>query len=494
MTHKPDSDALIGTARSWTWRQLDDDTSALANGYLALGMEPGDRIASLMPDDPVTVLHYLACVKAGLTITTIHYRSSGQFIDYVIGETGASALLYLAEREGELDHLNELGRIEQHLIRYGDPERTGSNLEDMLAAGSGDRVPQDLPQQANALVIFTSGSTGTPKGVTHTRDSLGWVIASLQKSHDLRDDDIYLGTSTLSFAVGVMYNLAVLAAGASAIVGRASDLDGVLALLRQRRPTIVFMVSPVCVSFFHHVKATHSDFESVRLFSVAGDKASKMVKDEFHGLTGSAIREAYGMTEIGSAIMMPKGATAEDALGRVAPGYELALRDKAGEILPAGQTGELTVRSKALTTGYWGRPDATAEVMQDGWLYSGDLMAFDDEGFVYFRGRSKQIILHDAVNISPQEVEESLLAHPAVTGAAAVGVLDHLHGENVWAYVSLDPDAPPPTESELIAFSQEQITWRAPEHVIVVATLPTTPVGKLDRTKVKEMARRYHAP
>ena len=492
LTLTPDREALIGPMRSWTWRQLDHATTSLSRNYRQLGLKPGDRIASLLPDDPMTILHYLACLKAGLVITTLHYRSPVPFIDHVLAETEASALVFHAEREAEIKLLSEAGRFRDCMIRYAHPHVEELSLETMIEGPSEELPREDFPPSLDALIIYTSGSTGAPKGVVHTRETLGWIISSLQQSYRLSHGDRYLGTSPTSFSIGTKYNVAVLAAGACAVVGRASDFDEILMLLRRWRPTFFSMVSPTCLRFLNHVQPTAGDFASLRIFAVSGDHASQKLKKAYSTLTGTSLREAFGMTEISAAIITPDRSVPLDAIGTVAAGYELAVRDQDGRILPAHQTGELTFRSKTIMARYWKRPDATAHVIKDGWLYTGDVVFYDEDGFVYFKGRSKQLIVHDAVNISPQEVEEALLEHGAVTGAAVVGSVDPLHGEAVWAFVTVDTAAEPPGERDLIRFAQDRIGWRAPEHVVLVASLPTTPTGKLDRTKVKEMWSDYH--
>ena len=138
--------------------------------------------------------------------------------------------------------------------------------------------------------------------------------------------------------------------------------------------------------------------------------------------------------------------------------------------------------------GYWARPDATAETLVDGWLDTGDLVAADSDGYLWFRGRKKQIIIHDGSNISPQEVEESLLDHPAVEAAGVIGIHDLLHGENVRAYITLKPGVSPPTVAELIKFSRDRVGYKAPSEIIVLKEMPVNATGKFDRVALKNLA------
>jgi long-chain acyl-CoA synthetase len=138
--------------------------------------------------------------------------------------------------------------------------------------------------------------------------------------------------------------------------------------------------------------------------------------------------------------------------------------------------------------GYWNRPDATAETIVDGWLDTGDLVEADADGYLWFRGRKKQIIVHDGSNICPQEVEESLLECPAVASAGVVGIHDLVHGETVRAYVVFRPGVALPSASEVMQFSRARVGYKAPDQIVVLDAMPTNAVGKVDRVALKQMA------
>jgi acyl-CoA synthetase (AMP-forming)/AMP-acid ligase II len=235
--------------------------------------------------------------------------------------------------------------------------------------------------------------------------------------------------------------------------------------------------------------ATKEDFASLRYCATGGDKLPAELEREFEVKAGFRIHETYGMTEIGSATgNPPAGLNKPGSIGPLSPGYELEIRDDDGNELPAKCEGRLWIRSPTTMTGYWNRPDATAEVLVDGWLDTGDVMSVDEDGYLWFAGRKKQIIVHDGSNISPQDVEGALLAHPAVAAAGVVGVHDLAHGENVRAYVTLHGDVATPCASELIAFARERVGYKAPEDIVFLDEMPLSPAGKTDRTALKRMA------
>jgi long-chain acyl-CoA synthetase len=210
---------------------------------------------------------------------------------------------------------------------------------------------------------------------------------------------------------------------------------------------------------------------------------------EFTDLTGFPIDEIYGKSEIGTSnINPPSGVNKIGSIGKLGPGYRGSIRDESGTELPTGAQGRLWIASPCNMIGYWNRPDATEETIKDGWLDTGDVMRADQDGYPWFCGRKKQIIIHDGSNICPQEVEEALLEHDAVASAGVVGIHDLVHGENVRAYLTLKDGAARPTSQELIRFARARVGYKAPEDIVVLEEMPLNATGKVDRVTLKRMA------
>jgi long-chain acyl-CoA synthetase len=194
------------------------------------------------------------------------------------------------------------------------------------------------------------------------------------------------------------------------------------------------------------------------------------------------------MTEIGIPTVNPPGASKIGSVGPIAPGYQVSLRDDNGREVATGADGRLWIKSPGNMVAYWNNPKATAETVIDGWLDTGDVMSADENNYLWFHGRKKQIIIHDGSNICPQEVEAALLEHDAVASAGVVGVQSPLHGENVRAYVTLEAGARRPTMQDLIQFARARVGYKAPEEVIVLDEMPLNATGKVDRVTLKRMA------
>jgi long-chain acyl-CoA synthetase len=492
---RPDADAVVSLERRWTFRELDAASDRLAAAYRGLGLAPGDRIASLMPNRGALLVHYLACMKGHFVAVPLNYRYTPYEMGHALARSTASALLHHVERAPDVAACAEARALPCGTIGYGAEGRApGHHFEALIEAGGpATAVPSRRPE-ASAFILFTSGSTGPAKGVTHSFASLRHVFGSATAGLELTADDIMLPGSSMSHLGGLLFSFAALAAGARVVVARSFDPDEILPLLRGERPTVMCMLPAALFRLVRDGHASHRDFASLRLVRSGSDKVPAELETEFTKLTGLAIDEGYGCTEAGLATLNPpSGRIVPGSIGRPLPGFELSIRDASGREVASGGDGIAWIRGRSLMAGYWDDDDATASVLRDGWLDSGDMMQADADGYLWFRGRKKQIIVHDGSNIFPQEVEDALLLHPDVASAGVIGVHDLLHGENVRAYVVVRPGSAP-TEAALIAFARERIGYKAPEEIEFLDEMPLNPTGKTDRVALKRLAEERHKP
>ncbi|QDU92780.1 class I adenylate-forming enzyme family protein [Lignipirellula cremea] len=486
---KPHALALASARTQMSWSELEDSSTRLAQQYLALGLQPGDRVASLMPNRPALIVHYLACLKAGLTATPLNYRYMPPEIDHALQVSGAVLLLHHAERDADVAACRRSREMPRGVVRYKAADGAGLHFEELLArpAAGGSLPTPDL--NAAAFLYFTSGSTGPPKAVVHTGRTFGYMRAACIQGMEITADDLFLPGTSLSHIGGSLFGLATLAAGGQLIIPRGSEGSEILPLLRQFQPTVLWMLPAALAALVRDHDTLPSDLASIRLCLSGGDKVSAELENTFTALAGYPIDESYGMTEIGmAAINPPSGENRLGSVGTLNPGYEMSLRDAKNVEAPPGSPGRMWIRSCACTPGYWQNPQATAETIVDGWLDTGDLMRADADGYLWFCGRKKQIIVHDGSNICPQEVEEAVAAHPAIATAGVIGVHDPVHGENVRAYVVLEPGAMRPSDADIILFARQRVGYKAPEEIVVLATMPLNAAGKVDRTVLKQRA------
>ena len=497
LERSPDAVALASEVRRITWRELDRLSSALAAGYGTLGLAPGDRVASLMPNRIDLVIHYIACARAGLVATPLNYRYTATEIDHALEVSGAAALLVHAERAADVAASRLAPDLPRGVISYQEQEPAISAHRFEALAAEEPR-PADLPTvdlAAPAAIFFTSGSTGPAKGVTHTFETLAWMCAATADAFGLTPDDVFVPGSSMSHVGSFLWTFATLSAGARVAVVRDLDAHGVLTMLRAERPTVLAMLPAALTALLRDHDVTPEDFASLRICRAGSDKVSVELESEFAHLVGFPIVEGYGMTEVGMATLNPpSGLVKPGSIGRPVGGFAIALRDEAGGEVPTGTTGRVWIKSPTCTVGYWGDPAASAEILEDGWLDSGDLASADEDGYLWFFGRKKQIIVHDGSNISPFEVEGALTEHPAVALAGVVGIHDLVHGENVRAYVTVEAGERRPTANELIAFARARVGYKAPEEVVFLDEMPLNPTGKIDRVGLKRIAEEHLHP
>jgi long-chain acyl-CoA synthetase len=505
----PDEVAIVSTRRALSWRELDRASAALAGGYRRLGLEPGDRLASLMPNRVDLVVHYLACFRAGLIATPLNYRYTAPEIDHALEVSGARALVAHVERAEDVAASDLAAAVELGLIAYRDvePLPTGNDqppgvdggwrhdFAALLGSEPLARTQEEHDPEAPALIFFTSGSTGPSKGVTHSRETLRWMIAGAAGAFELDASDVVLPGSSMSHLGSFLWALATLSVGGKIVVARSIDAHELLPLLREQQPTILAMIPAALSALVHDHDLRPGDFSSLRMCRAGADKVSTELLTEFAATAGFPIVEGYGMTEVGLATLNPpSGEIRQGSIGKPIHGSTIALRDEKGVPIEGGEVGKIWISSPSRMVGYWEAPGATEEVVIEGWLDSGDLARADQDGYLWFFGRKKQVIVHDGSNISPYEVEGALVEHPAVSLAGAVGIHDEVHGENVRAYVTLRDDVEPPSRADLIVFCRERIGYKAPEEIVFLDEMPLNPTGKIDRVGLKRMAEDHLHP
>ncbi len=488
LRRNPGAMALQDLSHAISWADLDRQVEHLARAYHRLGLQRGDRLASLIPNRVELIVHYLAGLRSGLVLTPLNYRYVPPEIDHALTVSGAVALVFHGERLADVQASAAAAQLPLGCHRIDDH----AGFRDLLAASPASGEPSTWPALAaddSCFIYFTSGSTGKPKGVTHSRASFGAVLASLLQASELRAGEEVLAGSSLAHIASSSLTLAALAAGASAAIASSIDSPTVETLLRRQRPAVLLMLPAALFGLLRDQRLLPTDLQSVRLCISGGDKVPHQLQEEFRQASGFGIDECYGMSEIGYATLAPpSGRNKIGSVGRLCPGFSACLRNEDGAEVAVGEQGRLWLQAPSQMVGYWDNPQATADTIRQGWLDTGDEMRIDDDGYLWFCGRRKQIIVHDSSNICPQEVEEALAEHPAVDLVGVVGVQDPVHGENVRAYVTLRPDQNAPSEAELIAFARARVGYKAPEEIRVLPTLPLNTVGKTDRLALRQLA------
>lgn len=482
----PQKTALLFEEERWSYGEIDAVTDRMAAHLIAAGLRPGDRVALLFTNCPQIACSYYACFKAGLTAVPINTRMKGPEMAYVLNHSGARALI------GQADLFRELATVRAALQTLEVCWLTGdcSGLPDIRNFAELQvpvAVPVELPvvsADSFAAILYTSGTTARPKGVVHSHRTLQRQIESFSHSAF----SVFGAVAPLSHFGAFCHLLTTFYVGGTLLIFPKFDP---VAFLRgvERHKATGFWLLPVMFGLLLQVPDPSSyDLSSVEVCNTAGDTLPEQIRERVQEVFGLEIVEICGMTELIYSANIAGEENRPGSIGKPLAGVRMRLVDAEGNDVPRGETGEILAQGQATMCGYWQDPDATAEALKDGWMHTGDLARQDEDGYYWFVGRKKDIIIRGGSNIAPAEVEEALHTHPAVLAAGVIGVPDPLWGQAVRAFVALKPNASA-DEATLKVHLQERIAaYKIPEVIRIVPSLPLGLTGKIHRQTLREWA------
>ena len=504
----------------WTYGELKARVDALAAGFVALGLRPGERIGIWAPNCAEWTLTQFATAKAGLILVNINPAYRVSELDYALNKVGCRALVLARAHKTSLylDMLRDLapeldaaapGALEAarlpHLktvILIGTEEAPGCHAFADVAALGGPAEAARLAELADALqfddpinIQFTSGTTGFPKGATLSHHNIlnnGFFVGGAIR---LRPGEKLCIPVPLYHCFGmVMGNLGCLTHGATMVYpSEGFDPLAVLETVETERCAALYGVPTMFIAALGHPDFARFDLSSLRTGIMAGSPCPvEVMKRVIADMHMREVTIAYGMTETSPVSLQ---SAVDDSLelrvstvGRVQPHLEVKIVDPAtGRIVPRGQPGELCTRGYSVMLGYWDDADRTGEAIDAaGWMHTGDLATMNEAGYGNIVGRIKDMVIRGGENIYPREIEEFLYRHPAVQDVQVIGVPDARYGEELAAWIVLKPGTAL-TAAEVQAFCRGQIAhYKVPRHVRFVEAFPTTVTGKVQKFLMRE--------
>jgi acyl-CoA synthetase (AMP-forming)/AMP-acid ligase II len=409
-------------------------------------------LAIWLPNGPELLCLILACLKAGVVPMPLHHGLKRREMERVLEHARVRDVLSSREE-------------------YEDLRRTGGDVA---------RAPEG--PDATRLVLHTSGSNGRPKGVRLSASNLEHILQYRLAHTALTSESLSVVASCLTQSVGLYQSLALLAAGGTIVLLESYDVDQMVDAIHRHRPTHLIMVVEAFDRLLHHPAITPASLASLVFAAVGADRVTARVQERFVALTGRALRSTYGLTE-SSWVLVNGGERADKrlALGRPCPGIDVRLLDTDGREVAPGAVGEVHVRSPRTMLGYLHDEELTRATLEGGWLATGDLAYRDADGWYWFAGRTKHlIVLPSGDNVSPVEVEDVLRGHPGVAGCTVVGV-ETPSGEAPWAFVVRRDDAL--TEATTLGFLRERLSdYKLPHRIVFLRELPLGLTGKIQGT------------
>ena len=494
-----DAPCLISQFLRWTYRDLESRVDRIARVLVErLGLVPGGRVLLRAPNTPLLAAAHLAVWKAGGVVVATMPLLRAKELAVLIDKARIALALCDGRLLADLEKAREAAPRLERIVAFGHgPDDSERELERLMAEVSGEPFAAcDTAADDPCLIGFTSGTTGEPKGTVHNhRDLLATCDSYGRHVLRARESDVFIGSPPLAFTFGLggllLFPLRV---GASTVLLERATPDELLPSIARHRATVCF-TAPTAYRVMLGKLAEH-DVSCLRIGVSAGETLPKAIWDAWYAATGVELMDGIGSTEmlhifIGS----PQGEIRPGATGRVVPGYRAKVVDEEGNEVPPGTIGRLAVQGP---TGCRYLADERQKAyVHAGWNFTGDSYSMDEDGYFWYQARSDDMIVSSGYNIAGPEVEAALLSHPAVAECGVVGAPDPERGQIVKAYVVLK--AGHAGDAETTRALQDHVKaeiapYKYPRAVAFVESLPRTGSGKLQRFRLREMARAEGLP
>ncbi len=515
---RPQRPAVIFYGHVTTYADLDQQSDRFAALLQAKGVRKGDRVAVFLPNCPQFHIVFFGILKLGAIHVPVSPLSRAFELAYELNDTDAEVIVALDQLAATVDQVRGETKLREVIVTsFADvipaepsiptpdsirtPRLAVPGATDLLPALAAMPVPVPLPP-ANpndiAALNYTGGTTGMPKGCVHTQGDMVYTAAANHGISVAADEDsIFLSFFPEFWIAGENFGLIFpLFAGAALVLLARWDAVSTLAAIDKYKVNITAMPVDGAVELMDHPRFKEFDLSSLTQVRVVSfvKKLNPDYRKRWKDLTGTILTEAsYGMTETHTSNTFTAGFQDGDFdlisqpifVGLPVPGAEFKITDfETGELVPFGSEGEIRVRTPSLLKSYWNKPEATAELLVDGWLRTGDIGSIDTDGFLHFLGRRKEMLKVKGMSVFPPEIEALLGQHPAVLGSGVVGRDDPDKGQVPVAFIQLKPEAIGTKPEDIRAWCAERMAvYKVPE-VRIITALPMTATGKVKKQEL----------
>ncbi len=509
-------DALIFFGQRITYSELVTLVDRFSGSLHQLGIRKGDRIATLLPNCPQTVIAFYGILKLGAIVVPLNPLYMEREIEFHVKDSGAQNIVVLDSLYPKISHIKENGMLKniivvdikdflpkslkllyplRQMVKRQKPtirNKVGCHLFKDLISKESLKIPDEILPHDPAVLQYTGGTTGTPKGAVLTHRNMVANIIQLRSFYFMMKEGEERILSILPFfhIYGLMVGLNFpIYTGAAAVLLPTFTPAEVLKVLNRYKITLLPGIPSLYTSLCHHRSIGKYDLTCLKSCISGSSSLPVKVTRDFCRLTGVEIIEGYGLTEA-SPVTHFNPTHHEKKVGSIGiplPDTDCKIvdLDNGEKEMPADEAGELCIKGPQVMQGYWNRPQETANALRGDWLYTGDIAKMDQDGYFYIVDRKKDMILVEGYNVYPREIDDILITHPKVLEAAVIGVPDDLRGEVVKACIVLK-DSETATETEIIAFCKERLArYKVPKKVEFRRELPKTLIGKVDRKSLR---------
>ena len=491
---RPKEVAFYYRGEETTFAELNMRANQVANGLIALGVSPDERVGYLAKNTAIYYEMMFGCAKARAVMNGVNTRLAAPEVQFILSDAQVSVLFVGPDWFEMIDQIKDECPHLKHVIslegRHGDwPEYT--KWRDQQASTAPGLRTED---NDDVIQLYTSGTTGLPKGVMltnanykafmHQAGMLEW------SSYDAGDN--VMNAMPLFHVAGVNVGLLAAAQGARTVVLPEINPPEILDLIEQQQIHHAFWVPAVILMLSQIPDFRERDYSSLKQIFYGASPITEDLLTTAVEVMGARFTQLYGLTEtVGAATYLPPEAH-DPSWGKLrscgVPWPEAIIRcvDADGNAVPTGEVGEIVVQSDFVMKGYWNRPEATADSIRNGFFHTGDAGYFDEDGFLFIHDRVKDMIVSGGENVYPAEVENAIFGHPDVADVAVIGIPDEKWGEAVKAIVVAKEGTNPAPES-IIAWGRERIAgYKCPKSVDFIEALPRNPSGKILRKDLRE--------
>ena len=466
----------------FTYTQLNERVNQYANALQAEGIKRGDHVAVMLPNCPEFPVTWLALAKLGAVMVPLNNRYQAIDLEYVLNDSDAIALVIhtdfiptFQEARTKTPSIKKIYRVGQGQVDIG------SLLSELADAASEEFTAVDLTLEDLINIQYTSGTTGFPKGCMLTHEY--WLTLGMSASENLVQGDVFLVVTPFYYMDPQWELIMCLSAGATMILARKYSASNYMKLIHKYKVTAAWATMAAWT-----LKQPESpDDKNHHLKFVLVGGFPRHLHEQFEERFNVRAREAYGMTEIGTGMLVAledNHMTGSGSVGKPPDFRSTKIVDDDGNPVKQGEIGELLIKGPGIFKGYYNKPEATDRAFEEDWFRTGDLFRQDEGGYYYIVGRIKDMIRRTGDNISASEVEHVLMSHPKILSAAVIPVPDESRGEEVKAYIAPAPGETPESipPEDIIAFCLERIAeFKVPRYIEYVDEFQRTASGKIQK-------------
>ncbi|WP_144509675.1 class I adenylate-forming enzyme family protein [Bacillus sp. FJAT-22090] len=473
--------------RNTTYSEFYESAKRLAGFFQAKGYLQEDIIALYLNNSDYFLVCYYACQLGGFSVMPVNTKLAAPEVNYIFTHSEAKALIYDADLKSTLEAIPKTFRKFQDTLEIGE----NCVLTDIIKDDSITFAETSKREEQTSVVFYTSGTTGKPKGVMLTADNVKATAQIWGEAMGLNSKDrMQIVAPLFHCAASHVFSIPVIYAGGTIIIEEGFSPERALNTMERENVTIFFGVPAMYSILLNTPKMENLQLPNLRLFTYgAAPMPYELVRKVKALYPGVKVQNLYGQTENSPAATTLKDHHALDKVGSVGeplPQTEVRVVDEFGNSVPVGQVGEIITKGPQVMKGYLKNEEATRKAIQNGWLYTGDLGKFDEDGLLYIVDRKKDMIIRAGENVYPVEVEEVLYQIPEVLEAAVVGVPHEVYGEVPKAFVVLK-EGKSLTKEEVMEFSTKQLAkYKLPEDVVFIDNLPRNASGKVLKTALRQ--------